>query len=225
MKKAREVAMATLKDDDDENYCVFLMDFINMNLDFCANEEYEIDMLLKVHEDLIEVKKKLDSRGKLFEGFSDDKAVKIETIKYECLKRTKRRQACHTQGVVAVKLTYQHAAIQNPELKNLMDCMESYALAANDVQFGDVNDAMNTLTEADKKRNALLADANLKEDERVQFDLFYQQCGPFISEIQREYKKQQAQRKKRLLKQVSIAALVIGAVSLTVLFVQQRKAK
>jgi hypothetical protein len=92
MKKAREVAMAVLKDDDDENYCIFLMDFINMNIDFCANEEYEIDMLLKVHEELVEVKKKLDSRGKLFEGFSDDKAVKIESIKYELLKKTKRRE-------------------------------------------------------------------------------------------------------------------------------------
>ena len=80
--------MQVLKGDDDENYCVFLIDFINMNLDFCANEEYEIDMLLKVHEELVEVKKKLDSRGKLFLDFSDDKQVKIESIKYELLKKT-----------------------------------------------------------------------------------------------------------------------------------------
>ena len=69
----------------------------------------------------------------------------------------------------------------------------------------------------------MLKDKTLKEDERVQFDIFYQQCSQFIDMIRSEYRKKQVAHKKKLLQRVSFAALAIGAVTLTYLFVQQRK--
>ena len=39
-------------------------------------------------------------------------------------------------------MTYKHATISNPELAKLMDCMEIYALAANDQMYGEIDDAM-----------------------------------------------------------------------------------
>jgi hypothetical protein len=68
-------------------------------------------MLFKVHEELVEVKKRIDGRGKLFESFSDDKEVKIESIKYELLKRTNQsipenRRNTHKQGEISIKATY-----------------------------------------------------------------------------------------------------------------------
>jgi hypothetical protein len=68
-------------------------------------------MLFKVHEELVEVKKRIDGRGKLFENFSDDKEVKIESIKYELLKRTNQsipenRRNTHKQGEISIKATY-----------------------------------------------------------------------------------------------------------------------
>jgi len=41
--------------------------------------------------------------------------------------------------LIAIGLTYKHAAIQNPELKSMMDCMESFALAANEQMYGDID--------------------------------------------------------------------------------------
>lgn len=113
MKKAREIALATLKNEEDEAYSLFLIQFINMHCDFAATEEIEVQMLLKVHEELVEVQKKIDSRGKLFETFSDDKHVKIESIKYELLKRTNmqdqvQKRAAFQQGITSIKATYDH---------------------------------------------------------------------------------------------------------------------
>ena len=95
MKKARDIAMATyLKEEEDETYFTFLVEFINMRIDFIGHEEQEVQMLLKMHEELYVQKKKIDDRGKLFEHLVDDRSVKIESIKYELLKRTNRKQEC-----------------------------------------------------------------------------------------------------------------------------------
>ena len=45
MRKAREVALQTLKTDDEDAYFVFLFDYCNMLLGFGAEKEFELDVL------------------------------------------------------------------------------------------------------------------------------------------------------------------------------------
>ena len=76
MTKARAIALKTLKEDNDEGYWQFLMDYIQMSLDFYAQEEFEIEMLLELWKEAVEVKTKMEKNGKFFDSLTDNKTLK-----------------------------------------------------------------------------------------------------------------------------------------------------
>ena len=77
MTKARAIALKTLKENNDEGYWQFLMDYIQMSLDFYAQKEFEIEMLLELWKEAVEVKTKMEKNGKLFDSFTDNKHSSI----------------------------------------------------------------------------------------------------------------------------------------------------
>ena len=180
-------------------------------------------MLFKVHEELVEVKKRIDGRGKLFENFSDDKEVKIESIKYELLKRTNQsipenRRNTHKQGEISIKATYDQMRSQNPEEKDTADVMELYCRALNNHTFGDNTDlAMNMLNQAEAKYAELLAGSSLSQEMRPQIEDFHRQILPLINDLKKAYNKDQAAKRKRMMKIAALGGLVIGSLALAFL--------
>jgi len=67
LKRAREIALKTLWPDDAENYLSFLFDYIMISFMF-STEQYEFETLLKVHDEMTEIKAKIDARGSIFEA-------------------------------------------------------------------------------------------------------------------------------------------------------------
>jgi hypothetical protein len=95
LKRAREIAVKVLKDDDFENYNSFLYDYVMISFMY-SQEQYEFELLLKVHDEMTEVKAKIDARGSVFaEYVVDQKEVPFQGLRYEILKKTKRREETH----------------------------------------------------------------------------------------------------------------------------------
>ena len=110
------------------------MDYIQTSMDFFAIEEFEIDMLLQLYKESLEVKAKMDKNGKLFDvGGEDTKTLKLKSIRYEILKRSKRTAETYQAGVQTIKSIYDDSRQKNdPSTKVLFDLYEIYALAINE---------------------------------------------------------------------------------------------
>ena len=129
MTKARTIALKTLKEDNDEGYWQFLMDYIQMSLDFYAQEEFEIEMLLELWKEAVEVKTKMEKNGKLFDSFTDNKTLKHTSMKYEILKRSKRTAETYQAGIDSIKTTYDDARKKNdPNVSALFNVYETYTI-------------------------------------------------------------------------------------------------
>ena len=179
MSKARALAVKTLKDEN-ETYLTFLMDYLEMALVFVAQDEFEIDPLLELHKEMVQLKAEIDKRGKIFEGFSDDKHAKFATIKYELFKRTKRTQETYQVGLVSIKSNFDHARTQNPLHEGLFDVMEQYALAINEFSYGDLSKAHALWQQANQAKKELLLKP-LDEEQRAAISAYEQQCDPWGS--------------------------------------------
>lgn len=184
-----------------------------MRVDFVGHEPEECKLLLKVHEELYVVKKKLDDRGKLFDAFQDDKEVKIEAIKYELLKRIPdQKQACYKQGEKSIKITYEHSRHQNPDDLDLIDAYEKFAVAINTLQFGDdIDKALSQLKLAEVAQAKIEADKTIQPEKKEAFDGFVQQILPFSEEIKSKVAKRDKANKQRMMRNLSIGAMVLGA--------------
>jgi hypothetical protein len=169
MTKARAIALKTLKEDNDEGYWQFLMDYIQMSLDFYAQEEFEIEMLLELWKEAVEVKTKMDKNGKLFDSFTDNKTLKHTSMKYEILKRSKRTAETYQAGIDSIKTTYDDARKKNdPNASALLNVHEIYSLAIHEIQFGDVVKAHDLWNEAVKAKNDLKPIISLEEQNAME---------------------------------------------------------
>jgi hypothetical protein len=103
-------------------------------MDFFAQEEFEIDMLLELYKESLEVKAKIDKNGKLFDVCVEDpKTLKLKSIRYEILKRSKRTTETYQAGIETIKSVYDDSRKENdPSKKVLFDLYEIYALAINE---------------------------------------------------------------------------------------------
>ena len=77
---------------------------------------------------------------------------------------------------------------------------------------------------AEKDKKELLTKP-LTEEERAGMLIFSNECAPWGGEIMKKYNKIKNEQKKRLLKTVSLASLVIGALAITVIYVQRRRSQ
>ena len=77
---------------------------------------------------------------------------------------------------------------------------------------------------AEKDKKELLTKP-LTEEERTGMLIFSNECAPWGGEIMKKYNKIKNEQKKRLLKTVSLASLVIGALTLTVIYVQRHRSQ
>jgi hypothetical protein len=114
------------------------MDFIQISMEFFALEEFEIDMLLELYKESLEVKAKLDKNGKLFDVSGEDsKSMKLKSVRYEILKRSKRTSETYQAGIDFIKATYDDSRQKNdPSMKTLFDLHELYALSINECEYG-----------------------------------------------------------------------------------------
>lgn len=157
MSKARALAIKTLKNDEFDPYMMFLIDFLTMSLEFCAQEAFEIDALLLLHKEMEDVKAMIDKRGKLFDGYSDDKQAKFATIKYELLKRTKRTKDTYEAGITSITSTYDHARLTNENHVPIFDLFQIYALAIHEFSYGDLSKAHALWKKGDQAKKELLS--------------------------------------------------------------------
>ena len=77
---------------------------------------------------------------------------------------------------------------------------------------------------AEKDKKELLSNP-LTEDERAEMLIFLNECAPLGGEIMKKYTKIKNEQKKRLLKTASLASLAIGALALSVLYVQRQRSQ
>lgn len=178
MSKARALAIKTLKNEEFEAYLTFLVDFLTMSLEFCAQEAFEIDALLVLHKEMEYVKAQIDKRGKLFDGYSDDKFSRFATIKYELLKRTKRTKETYEAGIVSITSTYDHARTTNDNHVPIFDLFQIYALAINEFSYGDLSNAHALWKKGDLAKKELLLKP-LDDEQRQTIDMFVSQCDPW----------------------------------------------
>ena len=103
-------------------------------MDFFAQEEFEIDLLLELYKESLEVKAKIDKNGKLFDVDGDDsRTLKLKSIRYDILKRSKRTAETYQAGIENIKSVYDDSRKKNdPSTKVLFDLYEIYALAINE---------------------------------------------------------------------------------------------
>ena len=101
IKRAREIAIKILKDDDLESYKSFLQDYITISFMFLT-EQTEFEMLLKVHDEMTEVKAKIDGQTNFDTTNMSNLDVPFLYLRYEILKKTSKREETYKQGILAI---------------------------------------------------------------------------------------------------------------------------
>ena len=90
MKKARELAIKVLKEDDPTEYIAFNLNFVSLAVSYYANDESQAKPLLGLLDECEEIRvKRCNEQGKLF-SFSTDEELEIINAKVGVLRLTKR---------------------------------------------------------------------------------------------------------------------------------------
>ena len=101
----------------------------------------------------------------------------------------------------------------------MLKCCLQYSLAINDFKYGEnIEVAMETLSKAKELEKKLELHTKFSEDWKA----FKQNSLPLIIQIEKQYLLHTSTTRKKLMRNVSIAAFAIGAISLAVVYLRKR---